>query len=137
MPIAAEMNPFQSKVSGDQGLVTGRKPKYSAIVSDTRQHAISCARLPANPGDQSFFKKRQSEANIDDKTIPPKPDWLSVFLGGTLTSSRFIYPCRTPSPAYTPQLRHPRLGLADRRSFRRSPAVTVPRDYARLPVLGN
>ena len=87
MPFAAEMNPLQGEVGSEQGLMTGRKPEYGAIVANSREDAMARARLPANPGDQSFFKKRQSEANIDDKTIPPKPDWLSVFLRATLTSS--------------------------------------------------
>jgi hypothetical protein len=79
MPLAAEMNPFQAKVGGDQGFMTGRKPEYGRIVADTSPDAISGARLLANPGDQGFFAKRQSEANIDDKTIPPKPAMLGGF----------------------------------------------------------
>jgi hypothetical protein len=79
MPIAAKVNSFQSKVSGDQGFLAGRKLQYSAIVANAGQDVIPSARLPANPGDQSFFKERQSVANIDDKTILPKPATLVVF----------------------------------------------------------
>jgi hypothetical protein len=79
MPVTAEMNLFQSKVSGDQGFMARWKLEYSTIVADAGQDVISCARLPANPCDQSFFKERQSDANIDDKTIPPKPATLVIF----------------------------------------------------------
>ena len=79
MPLATEMNTFQGEVGGDQGLVAWWKPEYGAIVSDTRQNATSSSRLPANPGDQCFFEKRQSEATIDDKTIPPKATTLARF----------------------------------------------------------
>ena len=79
MPIAAEMNSFQSKVSGDQSFMARRKLEYSTIVAHAGQDVVPSARLPANPGDQSFFKKRQSDANIDDKTIPPKPATLIIF----------------------------------------------------------
>ena len=73
MPLTPEMDPFQREVSSDQDLMTRRKPEYGRIVADTGHDAISRTRLTAKPGDQGFFQKRQSEANIDEKTIPPKP----------------------------------------------------------------
>ena len=125
VPLAAEVDPFEAEVSGDQGLVTRRKPEYGRIVSNTLQHAISGARLPANPGDQGFFKKRQSEANIDDKTIPPKPATLGRFPQSNAASSQFIYPSPqrgTPHPIPAcRQLRRPWLGSRESAQF---PEVT-------------
>jgi hypothetical protein len=86
------MDSFEAEVGGDQHLMAKRKPEYGAIVANTLQHAISCARLLANAGDQSFFEKRQSEANIDDKTIPPKPATLGGFPQSNPARIRFIYP---------------------------------------------
>jgi hypothetical protein len=91
MQFASEMDPFQAEVSRDQSLMTRRKPEYGAIVSNTRQDAIPCARLTANAGDQGFFQKRQSEANIDDKTIPPKPTYARR-LQSNPASNQFVYP---------------------------------------------
>jgi len=103
---------------------------------------ISCARLPANPGDQSFFKKRQSDANIDDKTIPPKPATLVIF---SSEQPRLAANSSTHnlSAAYHSDFHLPALAASTarvaliRRSFRQSPAVTVLKDKLRLPVLGN
>ena len=72
MPFPAEMDPFQSEVGGDQGLVAKWQAKYRAIVPDALPDEIPRVGLPANAGNQRFFEKRQSEANIDDKPIPPK-----------------------------------------------------------------
>ena len=90
LPFAAKMDPFQAEVSGDQRLMTRRKPKDGAVVANTHQDTISCARLPANAGDQGFFQKRQSEANIDDKTIPPKPTTVGGFPQSNPASGQFI-----------------------------------------------
>ena len=115
MPLAAEMDSFEAEVSGHQDLMTWRKPEYGAIVAYAGQDAISCARLLANPADQGFFKKRQSEANIDDKTIPPKPATLVIFSSEqprlAANSSTHNLSAAYHSDFACRRLRHPRLEL--------------------------
>ena len=113
MPIAAEVNPFQSKVSGDQRFTARRNLEYGAIIADAGNDAITGGRLPANPGDQSLFKKRQSDANIDDKTIPPKPTTLVIFSSEqprlAANSSTHSLSAAYHSDFTCRHLRHPRL----------------------------
>ena len=135
MPFAAEMNPFQSEVGGDQGLTVRWKTEYGAIVADTFHYAIPCARLTANAGYQRFFEKRQSEANIDDKTIPPKRADRQRFSSEQPALRRVHLPITSRAgPAVAASMAE--IGQ-NGSNFRRSPTVTVLKDYSRLPVLGN
>ena len=65
VPVAAEVDALQGKVSGEKRLVPGRETQQCTIVANTSQDTgLPCLGLAADAGNQRFFREWQNEINI-------------------------------------------------------------------------
>ncbi len=74
MPVAPEVNPFQSKVRGNQRILllapVRHQSQHGAVVSNSglNRRILCTRRHPANLGNQRFFGDRHSATTISDAT---------------------------------------------------------------------
>jgi hypothetical protein len=68
VPLAAEVDAFQTEIRGDQRFIAGRDSHYSTIVTDAFEHTPSDRCLAAKACDQGFFRSWQ--INLGDLDVP-------------------------------------------------------------------
>src|SRR5579863_3178666 len=84
MPVATEVDAFQSEVGRDQNFVSRREPQHGAIVSDSgnnrRIQGLSApSRHAANLGNQRFFGNRHGVNTIAESPPPNRARQSSIY----------------------------------------------------------